>query len=188
MIFKKFDAFITRISSLKTMFLFLGFYMLFNAVILPNSESEINRLAHKEIGVVDLTFGYNPDRTVQMINGYGPESAAYYINSEMFTDAIYPVIYAFFYGIILSLLYKKKELLWIRMLPFIAMIFDFLENISIIYLLENTPIIISKTVHLCEIFKLLKWSIFGLIIILILIALLRLLKNKLVKTSVSARN
>ncbi|MFT5820714.1 MAG: hypothetical protein ACI8ZM_001961 [Crocinitomix sp.] len=117
-----------------------------------------------------------------MINDYGTESAAYYIHTEMFVDVVYPLVYATFYAIILSLLYKKKEQVWIRMLPFIAFIFDTFENISIIYLLKSAPIVTSLTVHLCELFKLLKWSVFGLIILLISIGLLKLLKNKLLKS------
>jgi len=123
---RKIVAFFVRISNWKTLVLFLILYIIFPAYILKNAESRINELAGKETGVIDLTIGFNPRKTLDMVADYGAEGRAYVAKVESTIDIIYPVIYAFLFAIILTLIYRNRT--WVSILPFITMIFDFWKN------------------------------------------------------------
>lgn len=173
---KKIAAFFERISTWKTFVLFLILYIIFPAYILKNAESRMNELAGKETGVIDLTIGFNPRKTLDMVADYGAEGRAYVAKVETTIDIIYPVIYAFLFSIILTLIYRNR--VWFFMIPFITMIFDFCENLCIITLVNSYPEQPYTWAVLCEIFKLLKWLSFGIIVLLIVYGLISKWLNK----------
>jgi hypothetical protein len=184
---KTLSQFLDRIANGKLLIFLILIYAIFPAYLLKNAEEKINQLAGKKIGVIDLTIGFNPQKTLQMVADYGDEARAYYAQTEMTTDVIYPIVYAFLLGIILSLLYLNKAykpFYWVNLLPFIALIFDYLENICIVSLLQNYPSQSLMVANFCEVFKLLKWISFGFAIVLIFYGLIRLCIEKIRKTSV----
>jgi len=165
------STFLSRIASWKSLLLFLAIYVLFPAYILKNTQNKINELAGKPVAVIDLTFGFNPQKTLIMVTAYGDAARSYYAWTEMTTDIVYPIVYAFLFGIILTLLYRERSYSWVNLLPFICLLLDYLENINIFILLTTFPQQSLTIAILCEIFKLLKWLTFGAIILLILIGL-----------------
>ncbi|MES2517291.1 MAG: hypothetical protein V4585_04235 [Bacteroidota bacterium] len=179
---KTLSEFLNRNANWKTLLVFLVIYVSFPAYFLKNAESKINELAGKTLGVIDLTFGFNPQKTLDMVKNYGEEARRFYATTELTTDIIYPLVYAFLLGIILTLLYRNKlykPFESVNILPFFCQIFDYLENNCIVYLLKSFPEQSSTIATFCELFKLLKWLSFGLIIIFILYGLIRLLLEKL---------
>ncbi len=169
-------AFLDRIASLKSLALLTVIYMAFPAYFLKNAEMRINELSGKPVGVIDLTMGYNPVRNISMLHEYSPEARAYYASVESSVDVVYPLVYAFFFAIILVLLYRKNRFgmpAWIVVLPFIAQLFDYIENYFIINLLTQFPTISDTNVMLCELAKLAKWSVFFVIILLVVYGVVR---------------
>lgn len=173
---RKIVAFFVRISNWKTFVLFLVLYTIFPAYILKNAESRIHELAGKETGVIDLTVGFNPGKTLDMVADYGAEGRAYVAKVESTIDIIYPIVYAFLFAIILTLIYRNRA--WVSLVPFVTMIFDFCENLCIITLLNSYPEQSYTWATLCEIFKLLKWVSFGIIVLLIVYGLISKWINK----------
>jgi hypothetical protein len=181
---KPFSQFLDRIANGKILIFLLLMYAIFPAYFLKNAEEKINQLAGKKIGVIDLTIGFNPQKTLQMVADYGDEARTYYAQTEMTTDIIYPIIYALLFSVILSLLYRNKAykpFYWVNLLPFIALIFDYLENVCIVSLLQNYPSQSLMVANFCEVFKLLKWVSFGFAIVFIFYGLIRLLIEKIRK-------
>ncbi|MCB9236190.1 MAG: hypothetical protein H6581_31365 [Bacteroidia bacterium] len=164
-----------RIASWKTLLPLLALYFFFNGYLLNNAEKRMNELAGSEVGVIDLTFGFNPQKTLDMVAAYGDEGRAYYARTELTTDIAYPVIYAFLFGIILMLLYKNTRLEKISALPFLTMLFDFAENATIVTLLNSHPNVSGMVANLCEVFKLLKWGSIMIMLLLILGGLISLI-------------
>lgn len=158
---------LSRISNWKTLLIFLALYLFFSGYILRNAELKINEFAGKEVGVIDLTFGFNPQKTLDLVAAYGDAGRAYYAKIEMTADLIYPWVYAFLFGIILTMIYRNKALNWVAILPFIDLIFDYLENVTIISLLSNYPQQSMTMATLCELFKLIKWMIVVVMVVLI---------------------
>ncbi len=169
---KTLSNFLNRIASWKSLVIFLALYMIFPAYLLKNAESKIVALAGKPVGIIDLTFGFNPQKTLMMVADYGDNARSYYALTEMTTDILYPLVYAFLFGIILTLLYRGSSRSWVNTLPFVCLLFDYLENITIIILLKTFPQQSPTIATLCELFKLLKWLVFAAIILLVLLGLI----------------
>jgi len=168
---KTFSTFLNRHSNWKSLVALLAVYMLFNGYILKNAESKIMALAGKSVGIIDLTFGFDPHKTLQMVQDYGDSARAYYARIEMTTDVVYPIVYTLLFGIILSLLYRYTSYSWLNTAPLACLVFDLLENVTIVILLSTFPQQSSTVAILCEIFKLLKWVSFAVVILLVLFGL-----------------
>lgn len=169
-----------RFANWKTFLLLLALYASFPAYWLKNAAATINQLAGKTIGPVDLTMGFDPARTLGMIADYGPAARTYYTRVELTLDVAYPLVYALFLGVILTLLFRGKAYKpfgWVTLLPFVSQLFDYLENATIIGLLTSYPGQSYGLAVLCEIFKLFKWLTFGLVIGMIVYGLVRSLIN-----------
>lgn len=163
------STFLNRIASRTSLLIILALYFLFVGYILGNAENKIKELAGKSIGVIDLTFGFNPQKTLSMVAGYGDSARFYYARTEMTTDIIYPIVYAFLFGIILSLLHRGTTYAWLNILPFVCLFFDYLENVTIVILLITYPQQSLSIATLCEIFKLMKWLTLGTVIFLVIL-------------------
>lgn len=170
------SKFLDRIANWKTLVFLFILYVSFPAYWFKNAETTINQLAGKPVGPIDLTFGFNPARTLQMVAEYGPEARAYYARTELTIDLIYPIVYSFLLAVILTMLFRNKPykpFVWVTLLPFLSLIFDYLENATIVTMLNAYPAQSMSVAVLCEVFKLLKWLSFGLTIGFILYGLLR---------------
>ena len=168
---RRLSDFFYKWSNIYFLIFFLGLYIIFVAHYLPEAEKKINAFAKNEIGPVDLTFGYSPTRTLQMIKDYGEEGRHYYRTVEMSLDVLYPITYTCFFIILLSMLLKNYPSFRLRIwniFPLSTLIFDFLENGFIIRLINLHPAEGFITAHFVEIFKMLKWAsfviLFGLFI------------------------
>ena len=64
------------------MLLIIAIYISFPAYFLKDAETRINILAGKTLGPIDLTMGFTPERTLQMVAEYGDEARAYYATVE----------------------------------------------------------------------------------------------------------
>ena len=168
---KKLSTFLSRLANWKSLVFFLAVTMFFNGYLLNNAESKIMALAGKSVGILELTFGFDPQRTLQMVQDYGGSARAYYARTEMTADVAYPIIYTLLFGIILSLLYQNTSYGLLNTVPFACLLFDLLENINIVILLTSFPEQSPTVAILCEIFKLLKWISFAVVILLVLFGL-----------------
>jgi hypothetical protein len=176
---KKLSTSLDRISNWKSLLVLVAIYMFFNGYLLRNAGIEITALAGKPVGIIDLTFGFNPDKTLQMVHDYGDAARAYYARVETTIDVAYPVVYTLLMGIILSLLYRNTSYSWVNTIPFACMAFDLLENVTIVLLLTSYPQQSSTVAVLCEIFKLLKWLSFGAAILLVVFGVGARIKNRI---------
>jgi hypothetical protein len=165
---KSFSRFLNRIANWRVFVLLAAIYVIFPAYLLKNAEQKINELSGKEVGVIDLTMGFNPQRSLQMVADYSSEARLYYATTEMTTDVLYPLVYAFFFGLMLSLLYRNSPYRWVNIIPFITMLADYLENVQIITLLKSFPEQSTNVAAMLEVIKLFKWLSFASIILLVL--------------------
>jgi len=156
-------------------------YVLFPALLLPRAEMAINQAAGQEVCIIDLGIGFDLTKMQQQVADYGEAGRNLYRRTELTVDILYPVAYAFFFSVILSLLMRGLPLdsglrRW-NVLPFLMLAFDLLENIFIVMMLSSYPDWSDTTAMLCAVFRLLKWVTFagtvGLILFLVGQRLLR---------------
>ena len=174
-------AFLNRISNWKTLIGLIILYFIFAGILLNNAEKKINALAGKKVGVIDLTVGYDPKQTLQMVEDYGDDARAYYKQAELTLDTPYPLIYTFMFAVIITMIYRRllgRPVQYLNLVPFAALVFDYAENICVISLLSHYPEQSMTMATLCEIFKLLKFFMFGVILLIILVGLAKLVLRR----------
>lgn len=163
--------FIRKYSNWKTLVFFIVLYLSFGAYFLPKAEEKINEAAGSTVGIIDLTFGYKPERTLFMVAAYGDAGREVYAKTETTLDILYPIVYTILFCIALGLLYTDKKWWWLNIFPFITLIFDFMENYCIVSLLHSFPEQSTSLASGVEIFKILKFVTFGASVLLVLTAL-----------------
>ena len=177
-----FSKLLDRIANWPVLVLLLAMYSLFAGYLLPQAEQRMNALAGKALGPIDLTFGINPERTLRMVADYGPAGRAYYATTEMTFDVVYPLIYSLLFAVVLTMLYRTAAapvLHRIQLLPVAALLLDLLENATIVTLLNTYPGQSQPVAMVCEVVKLLKWVVAGLLLTLVLAGLVRRLLPRL---------
>ena len=170
---------ISRVSNWKFLLSLAILYVLFSTILLKNAEEKINSLAGEEIGVIDLQIGFNPQKTLTMVESYGDRARDYYAFVEMTLDIAYPIIYTLMLTIILGLVYRKSKRWQFRLSPLLILVFDLIENLNIVILLKTFPSQNMAIAQLVEFFKLLKFLTLAIIVLIILWGLLKnLLQTK----------
>ena len=169
---KALSTFFHRYASWRTLGLAFIAYVLFPALFLPKAEQDINDAAGRAVGIIDLGFGFDLAKMQQQVADYGEAGRAYYRRTEMTIDVLYPLAYATFFSLILSLLMRglplSAGLLRWNVLPFVMLGFDYLENICIVAMLSAYPDWSDTTALLCAIFRFVKWMLFAAMAVLIL--------------------
>ena len=141
----------------KYLLIFLLVFLSFPLYFFKNVQSRIDELNGGATTAIDITFGFNPQRTLNAVAGYTDAARAFYARTEMTTDLVYPMVYAFLFGIILTMLFNGQSMVRAQLLPFLSMLFDYAENICIVSLLYSYPQQSLYLATFCEIFKMLKW-------------------------------
>jgi hypothetical protein len=136
-----------------------------------------------EIQPLDLMMFATPDKTFAMIERYGDSGRMFYRNVELTADIVYPIIYLFAFGLLISWLFKRgfnanSSMRKWNVMPFGAFVFDMFENLNIVTLLSmypSQPIMLGWTLFT---FTAIKWVFAGASIMLILVGLVMAIKNK----------
>ena len=172
---KTLSAFFHRRASWWALAIAFLVYMLFNTVVLPKAEQHIDQLAGQKVGIIDLGMDFDLDKIREQVAAYGPEGRTLYRRTEVTMDIVYPVAYAIFFTLLLSLLMRglplSPGLQRANILPFAMEGFDLLENIFLVLLLTAYPEQNGTFVLFLAVFRTLKWVVFlgiaGLILFLI---------------------
>jgi len=122
---------------------------------------------------LDLTFFYNFEFANNFFEVISMEGVNYYLYKFTTIDTLFPLIYSIFFALLVSYILKKKKkknakLEYLILLPFISMIFDYLENILTIILINNLHEINQGLVYLLTISSSIKWggAFVGMIILI----------------------
>ncbi len=131
---------------------------------------------------LDLMLFTTPEKLFGMIEYYGEFGRPFYRNVELTVDIIYPIVYLFAFGLLISWLFQRgfpstSPIRKYNVVPLGAWFFDLLENIVIVTLLSIFP---AQPTGLAWVFVLLntaKWAFAGASILLILLGLVIATKN-----------
>jgi len=125
------------------------------------------------MGVLALQLAFDKEVGIEIINTWG-KSGIENFKQLIFTDYIYALGYSFFFASILSVLILKKskqnssKYKFIIFLPFIAGLFDWIENTLELLFIHN-PIEFSNTLFFIHsIIASLKWIALPIIVIFII--------------------
>ncbi|WP_255070202.1 hypothetical protein [Lacihabitans sp. LS3-19] len=165
------DLFI-KISNWKSFAVFLALYIAFNAYFLPKGFKSKVPTEDLNLPILDLQFGFNPERVKDIVSQYHGEAKEAYIMGAGITDGIYPAVYFCLFSIILTLVfYKWKISPWFKylnLLPIGLVFFDYLENYHIIKMLRTYPENIDSLATYCSFFTLIKWVLAGIVLAIVI--------------------
>lgn len=129
---------------------------------------------------LDLMIFQTPDKLFAMLSKYG--DLTFYRNVELTVDIIYPIIYLFAFGLLISWLFQRgfapdSPMRRLNIMPLGAWFFDLLENLVIVSLLSIHPAQPMVLGWLLFALSSLKWLFVFASILLILIGLVMALRN-----------
>lgn len=175
------NQFVTRMSgwaykqaSIKNLLTASIVFLIFSLFIIPPMVQQVTPSG--EPVILDVQFGFTPDEayaTLATLESHGRKN---YMIMLAVIDSVYPFVYGML--LILAASYFLKKALSpdnvLRLLNIIAVdaiIFDLLENISIIYLLSHFPERVDLAATLASVFGMIKWGVIALSIGVIIGAL-----------------
>ena len=136
-------------------------FILFSALVLPGQST---RSAEQGGGgrSPDLSLYYSADDLYQMAQDYGEAGREEYIRARFTFDLVWPLVYTFFLATTISWVYSRTfppESWWRRanLAPIMAMIFDYLENLSTSLVMFRYPEQTPGVDSVAAVFTFLKW-------------------------------
>jgi hypothetical protein len=158
----------------------LGLYLIFILGIMPNLAGP-----ESDVPPIDLAFHYSVDEVYGWIEAYGAAGRHRYMVGEMTFDVAYPIVYTcLFIGLIGYLIGFDERILasttdgagwfvWLVLLPPVIWVFDMLENIGIVTMLINFPVVLAPVATLTAWATSIKWSFAGLVIAITILLAVR---------------
>jgi len=94
--------------------------------------------------LLDMEFNYSPDRAYQVLQAYGADGRAFYASTFVIIDFFTPILMNLFLAMTISILFRQvflpdSPLQRLNLLPMIAMIGDYLENLGIVLMIRSYP-------------------------------------------------
>jgi hypothetical protein len=168
-------------------YLVLGFLALqftFSGVILPYFQKQFDPELNR--GLMDLSFGFTPEKGYSIIESYGETGREVYFLVESCVDILYPIAYTIAFILLVSFLFKKngwnQKLGMLNILPIFGMLFDVLENFGIIQMLRAFPIKVDFWATFASNSGIIKWSFAAITVLMALSGLIgwgiKALRNK----------
>jgi len=158
-------------------------FTVFSATILPSEA--IRGIEAGLTESIDTSILYSVEDLYSIIDGYSRQVRLAYIYQRFTFDLIWPIVYGLF--IVVTTLYllikiNLKRLNRLIYFPLAAVIFDFLENISVSILMFIYPFRINALAMLASIFTTIKWvtlsySFIQIIMLLVVLIIIKIKKK-----------
>ena len=121
--------------------------------------------------------GYDFEYVNELFNKLGEEGREVYLFNQIPVDMIYPLLFGITYSLLIGYFLKKLDKLnthffYLCLIPMIAGVADYLENIGIITMLYDYPDLSITQINITNFFTLIKslsTTLFFLILIIIII-------------------
>lgn len=182
---KYFSAKINKFANKRSMFVLLAISILvmivINNVNMPVSATRVNQLSNGA-GILDMRMYYNSQEAYQLLGELTPQGRNTYMKLLTEFDFAFPFIYSLSLSFIVAVLFRKifpnsPGLQRLCLIPFVAGIFDWLENISILAMLANYPNSVDIA-YAAGYLTLFKWAFTGSILILIITGIIILILRR----------
>ncbi len=150
-------------------------YMIMLTVTIPKTMKFSN-----EMRLLDMMpMGYDLNYVSDLFSSLGENGRWIYLTNQIPVDMIYPLLFGLTYGLLLAYFLKKLNKLnvpfsYLCLLPIIAGIADYLENLGIIAMLKSYPELTEiavKTTSSFSVIKSISTSVFFIVLLIVLIML-----------------
>tara|TARA_R110002096_G_C14661614_1_gene728088 strand:- start:8317 stop:8877 length:561 start_codon:yes stop_codon:yes gene_type:complete len=137
-----------------------------------------------ELVLFDMSpTGYSYQNALELLGVLGPEGRSIYLTRQLPLDFIYPGLFAITYSLLLVWLLlksisQKSKIFYLTLVPILAGICDYIENIFIIVMINSFPDFSSNIVGAASLFTIMKSSFTSIFFILLLWAVFMYFKNR----------
>lgn len=153
-----FTSLLQKTSSVKSIsILFVVSHLILLSMMVFTFPAINNQIGTKAFDL--QTFGYSVSMAESIVNNLNPYTTQLYLFPQLtFLDLIYPLLLALLLSSLLFRMANNNSKLgsWIVFIPFLAMIFDYLENICIILMISKSIEISTSFVFISSSFTVLK--------------------------------
>lgn len=130
-----------------------------------------------------MPTGYTAAYAQKLFETLGQPGRHVYLFQQLPLDMIYPALFAISYSLLLTCLFKKilpseSKVKYLSVIPFLGGLFDYLENIGIITMLNIYPNFKFWLADLTSVFSLLKSALTSIFFILLFYGLITPLVKK----------
>lgn len=158
----------------RTMLLLLLLLLVMNMFIFPRYAERIVPEAGPPL--LDLRFGFSADEAYSTLEAFGEQGRAAYLEMLLVADIMYPLIYGLLLIMLASFFLRRilkpdNQLRIINLLAVDAVIFDFLENAGITYMISQFPLRADFAAGLTSVFNIMKWVMAGMAVVLVLVSM-----------------
>tara|TARA_R110002073_G_scaffold72537_1_gene177290 strand:- start:282900 stop:283469 length:570 start_codon:yes stop_codon:yes gene_type:complete len=124
-----------------------------------------------------MPTGYNFEYVNNLFRALGAQGRTTYLTNQLPVDMIYPLLFGISYGLLMAYLLNKinklnTALKYSCLLPIIAAVADYFENIGIIVMLKNYPDLIEEVVQTTNMFSIIKSSTTSVFFVMLFVVLL----------------
>ena len=136
--------------------------------------------------------GYSYQQAISLLESLGEDGRNVYLFQQLPVDFIYPGLFAISYALLLTWLFAKSfttnsKIFLLVLVPVLGGLFDYLENIGIIIMINAFPNISQKLVGVVSAFTLLKSAFTAGFYILLLLGIFSFIIRKINKATPSIR-
>jgi hypothetical protein len=127
--------------------------------------------------MLDLMFGFSPEQAYTIISDYGAAGRSGAIKTTAVADSIYPFVYAGLLALAISwflngIPLKSQKWQYLNLLPFAALVFDFIENAGIIIMLGSFPRQMDVVARIASAAGMLKWTMVVISVLALVLVIL----------------
>lgn len=95
--------------------------------------------------ILDFELGYTTDQALHMLTALGEQGRIFYLMRIIPIDYLFPLSYMLCYSgwiaLVLKYIEPIRRIKYLLFVPFMAMVFDWIENIGVIFMLNNYPLL-----------------------------------------------
>jgi hypothetical protein len=148
--------------------------LLMTAVALPLAQARLQALSGGA-GPLDPRFSYSPAEAYAALGAYGPAGRDFYLRVALTAGVAYPIIYSLFFSLTITYFLRRQgtarpALLRLALVPFAAMIVDYLENVCLIALLLSYPARLETLAQVSSLLTSAKWILEAVSLALLLLS------------------
>jgi hypothetical protein len=158
--------------------------LFFSLFLFPRYQSQLSQAAGQQVAPLDTRFAYSAQEVTSLFEVLGEDGRQTYRTVVGIIDMIFPLVYGGLFTLVIAWLLRKltapsSPWMFVSLLPLTGVIFDYLENFTILRLLNQYPDISPDTVSWGEQMTQLK-HVTGLLSVVIALVLVVILTSRYV--------
>jgi len=163
---KRISQFFYEKSNLKVAILCTAIFCAYLVLVMTRQATGFE-IPNSNIKSLGMAFGFSESDIITFFQLRTEKMLSAYINFNLIWDTIFALIYGVMYAVLLSVLFKEfsRKVGIVNLIPFLQVIFDWLENYSLGYLADQYLINGTITPYMAQLtsyFVMIKWICSGL--------------------------